>query len=142
MPRRAYPGKLLLFLRRRCMKKFLVTILSFVYLTSTVGATLRLDCCLENLVTIGLGANIYNDVWNKENKECKDEHKQAKPGHEQKHHDNHIRVAKSFPATITTGFPAYSFHAVATITEAYPVNNAPPQQAAIPLFILNCVHRI
>ena len=124
------------------MKKFLVTILAFVYLTSTVGATLRLDCCLENLVTIGLSANAQNDVWSKENKDCKDEHKQAKLGHEQKHNDTHIRVAKSFPATITTGFSAYSFHVVANLSEAYPVNNAPPHQAGIPLFILNCVHRI
>jgi hypothetical protein len=122
------------------MKKFLVTILAFVYLTSTVGATLRLDCCLENLVTIGLGANTAGEVWSKENKSCKDEHKQAKPGHEQKRNDNHPRVAKSFPST--TSFPAYSFHAVATLTGSYPVNNAPSQQAAIPLFILNCVHRI
>jgi hypothetical protein len=124
------------------MKKFLVTILAFVYLTGTVGATVRLDCCLENLVTIGLGTNTHADLWSNENKDCKDEHKQAKLGHEQKHNDNHLRVAKSFPATLTTPFPAYSFHAVATITEAYPINNAPAQQAAIPLFILNCVHRI
>ena len=124
------------------MKKFLVTILALVYLTSTVGATLRLDCCLENLVSITLPANIHADNWSKENKDCKDEHKQAKLGHEQKHHDNHIRVAKSFPATVTAGLAAYSFHAAATLNEAYPVNNAPPHQAALPLFILHCVHRI
>ena len=123
------------------MKKFLVTILALVYLTSTLGATLRLDCCLD-LVTIGLGANTHGEVLSKKNKSCKDEHKQAKPGHEQKRTDNHLRVAKNYPATITTSFPAYSFHAVATLNEAYPVNNAPPQKAAIPLFILNCVHRI
>jgi hypothetical protein len=124
------------------MKKFLVTILAFVYLTSTVGATLRLDCCLKNLVTIGLNADAHNSIWSKENKDCKDEHKQAKLGHEQKYNDNHIRVAKSFPASITTSFPPYSFHAIATLTEVYPVNNAPTKQAAVPLFILHCVHRI
>jgi len=113
------------------MKKFLVTILALVYLTSTMGATLRLDCCLENLVKV-----------DKENKACKEEHKQAKPGHEQKHNDNHLRVVKSFPTTTTASFPAYSFYILANLTEAYPVNNAPSQQAAIPLFILNCVHRL
>jgi len=124
------------------MKKFLVTILALIYLTSTVGATLRLDCCLENLVTLGLGANTHNDAWSKEIKDCKDEHKQAKQGHEQKHNNAHIRVVKNFPVTVTTCFPAYSFNAIASLTEAYPVNNAPPQKAAIPLFILHCVHRI
>ncbi|OQP44623.1 hypothetical protein A4H97_09655 [Niastella yeongjuensis] len=124
------------------MKQFLVTILAFVYLTSTVGATLRLDCCLENLVATGFSANEHSGIWSTENKDCKDEHNQAKQGHEQKHNDTHFRVAKSCPATLASDFPAYSFHAIATITEAYPINNAPPQQAAIPLFILNCVHRI
>lgn len=117
------------------MKKFLVTILALVYLTSTVGATLRLDCCLENLATIGPGTN-------KEYKDCNNEHKQAKLGHEQKNHDAHIRVAKSFPATITPPFPAHSFYNIASLEEAYPVNNASPQQEAIPLYLLNCVHRI
>jgi hypothetical protein len=124
------------------MKKFLVTILALVYLTSTVGATLRLDCCLENLVTLSQGANLHDDTSSKEIKDCNNEHKQAKLGHEQKHSDSHIRIAKSYPATITTRFPAYSFQIIASLTEAYPVNHAPPQQAATPLFILHCVHRI
>ncbi|MBO9205208.1 MULTISPECIES: hypothetical protein [Niastella] len=124
------------------MKKYLVTILALVYLTSTLGATLRLDCCLENLVAVGLGESAHHDLLNKENKDCNEEHKQVKLGHEQKHTDNQIRVAKSFPVTIASDFPGYSFHAVATLTEAYPLNNAPPQPASIPLFILNCIHRI
>lgn len=115
------------------MKKFLVTILALVYLTSTVGATLRLDCCLENLVKAG---------WSKGSKDCKADHKQAKLGHEQKSSDNQIRVAKIFPATINTNFPVYSFYRIAALTEAYPVNNAPPHQAVIPLFILYCIYRI
>ena len=124
------------------MKKFLVIILALIYLTSTVGATLRLDCCLENLVAIVPGANTHHDAWSKEFKDCNNEHKQAKLGHEQKHNDNQIRVANSFSAPVTTSFPTYSFYAIASLTEAYPVNNAPPQQAATPLFILHCVHRI
>jgi hypothetical protein len=122
------------------MKKFLVTILALVYLLSTVGATLRLDCCLENLVTSGLGADTHAVI--KENKVCKEEHKQAQFGHEQKHNDTHIRVAKSFPPALTTPFSAFTLYAIASLSEAYPVNNAPPQQANLPLFILHCVHRI
>ena len=124
------------------MKQFLVTILALVYLTSTVGATLRLDCCLENLVKARLVTGTQDAHWSKENKDCKDDHKQAKFGHEQKRNDNHLRVAKIFPATTTTGFPEYAIHAVDTLTDSYPVNNAPLRQASIPLFILNCVHRI
>lgn len=125
------------------MKKFLVTILAFVYLTSTVGAMVRLDCCLEKLVNFSLDASSKGNQPGEETKgDCKDDHKQAKLGHEQKRSDSQIRIAKIFPAAITTGFPEYSFHAVSSLTEAYPVNQAPPKQAKIPLFILNCVHLI
>ena len=123
------------------MKKFLVTILALVYLTSTIGATVRLDCCVEKLVSITLGTTSQEDLWSEE-KSCKDDHKQLRPGHEQKRNDAKIRVAKFVPSSINTRFPEYSFHAVSTLTETYPVNNAPPQQAKIPLFILHCVHRI
>lgn len=124
------------------MKKFLVTILALVYLTSTFGATVRLDCCLEKFVSVALGTSSHDLQWSEEKGNCKDDHKQAKLGHEQKRNDAKIRIAKFVPASITAVFPEYSFHAVSTLTEAYPVNNAPPHQATIPLFILHCVHRI
>lgn len=124
------------------MKKFLVTILALVYLTSTFGATLRLDCCVENLFSIAQETTTPDLQGNEEKGNCKDDHKKAKPGQEQKRSDSKIRVAKFVPASVATAFPEYSFHAVAALSEAYPVNNAPPHQATIPLFILHCVHRI
>jgi len=124
------------------MKKFLVTILALVYLTSTFGATVRLDCCLEKLVSVTFGTTTtHEDLWSEE-KSCKDDHKQSRLGHEQKRNDAKIRVAKFVPSSINTGFPEYTFHAVSALTETYPVNNAPPRQAKVPLFILHCVHRI
>jgi hypothetical protein len=123
------------------MKKLLVTILALVYLTSTIGASVRLDCCLEKLVSVTLGTTTHEDLWSQE-KACKDDHKQLRLGHEQKRNDAKIRVAKFVPSSINTHFPEYSFHAVSTLTETYPVNNAPPQQAKVPLFILHSVHRI
>jgi hypothetical protein len=128
--------------RENPMKRFLVTILALVYLTSTFGATVRLDCCLEKLVSVTLGSSSHNFQWSEEKGDCKDDHRQAKLGHEQKRNDAKIRVAKFVPASVTAGFPEYSFQSVSTLSEAYPVNNAPPHQATIPLFILHCVHRI
>jgi hypothetical protein len=123
------------------MKKILVTILALVYLTSTFGASVRLDCCLEKLVSVTLGTTTHEELWSEE-KSCKDDHKQSRLGHEQKHSDAKIRIAKFVPSSLNTTFPDYSFHAVSTLTETYPLNNAPPQQANVPLFILHCVHRI
>jgi hypothetical protein len=124
------------------MKKFLITILAIVYLTSTVGAMVRLDCCLEKLVSYSVGtpADKHGDVESKGN--CKDDHKQPKLGHEQKRSDSHIRLAKTFPASINTSFPAYPFQAVAVLKETYSVKQKAPKQAKIPIFLLNCVHRI
>ncbi len=124
------------------MKKFLIAILAFVYLTSTVGAMVRLDCCLERLVSYSLGAptNKHGDDESKSN--CKDDHRQVKLGHEQKRSDSHIRLAKIFPTSINPGFPAYSFHAVAVLKRANFVKHKVPQPEKIPTFLLNCVHRI
>ena len=128
-------GELLIFAPSFPMKKFLVTILALVYLTSTVGATLRLDCCMENLVSFA------GD--NKESKECsKDDHKKSTLAHEQKRYNAPIRIAPMASASIDPSYPGYSFHYVSSLTEAYPVNNAPPQQSTIPLFIFNCIYRI
>jgi hypothetical protein len=125
------------------MKKFLVTILAFVYLTSAVGATVRLDCCLEKLVQVGLITSMQENQWLEEdNSNCKDDHKQDRLGHEQKRTDSKIRVAKYVPPCLNTDYPDSFIHSVTTLTEAYPVNNAPPQQAIIPLFILHCVQRL
>lgn len=125
------------------MKKFLVTILALIYLTSTFGATLRLDCCLQNLVHVGWGTLGQENQWiNEARDNCKDEHNQAKPGHEQKHSDSKIRIAKYVPTSINTPYPDYSFHSAIALAAANQVNDALLQQAHIPLFILNCVHRI
>ena len=124
------------------MKKFLITILAFVYFTSTVGSMVRLDCCVEKLVSYSLGipADKHGDDESKSN--CKDDHKQAKLGHEQKRSDSHIRLAKVFPVSVSTGFPAYSFHAVSVLKQTYSVKHKAPQPAKNPIFLLNCVHRI
>src|SRR5688572_30125687 len=68
------------------MKKLVVTILAFLYLSASVGATVHLHYCMDKLVNVGL--------WHKEEKQCgkcgmeksdennkgccKDEHKQVK----------------------------------------------------------------
>src|SRR5689334_4378313 len=109
------------------MKKFLITILAIVYLTSTVGAMVRLDCCLEKLVSYSLGTLADGDDESESN--CKDDHKQPKLGHEQKRSDSHIRLAKTFPASINTSFPAYPFPAVAVLKGTYSVKQKTSKQA-------------
>lgn len=125
------------------MKKFLVTILALVYLTSTVGASVRLDCCLEKLVLMGLGMSTHESQWQDDGTgNCKDDHKQARLGHEQKRTDSKIRVAKIVLSSLRTDQPANSFGIISNLLEKYRINRAPPQKGIVPLFILHCVHRI
>ena len=124
------------------MKKFLITILAFVYLTSTVGAMVRLDCCLEKLVSYSLGTPADKHWDDESTGNCQDDHKQSKLGHEQKRSDSYIWLAKKYLASINTRFPAYPFHAVGVLKGTYSVKQKAPQQAKIPIFLLNCVHRI
>ena len=124
------------------MKKFLITILAFVYLISTVGAMVRLDCCLERLVSYSLGTQADKHEEDESKGNCKDDHRQAKLGHEQKRSDSHVRLAKIFPASSNTDLLPYSFRAVAVLKGSYCVKQKAPQPAKIPIFLLNCVHRI
>lgn len=126
------------------MKKFLVTILALVYLTSTFGATLRLDCCLQNLVQVSLGMSGEENHWLNEAKDnCKDEHNQVKLDHEQKRTDSNIRVAKYVPPLLNTAYPDHSsFYIAAVLTATNRINNTSLQQPFTPLFILHCVYRI
>ncbi len=87
------------------MKKFLVTILALVYLTSTFGATVPLDCCLEKLVSLALGTAAHDpDVGVKNRAIVKTIINRPNLRHEQKRNDAKIRVAKYVPASIPAGF--------------------------------------
>ena len=140
------------------MKKFLVTILAFVYLTSTVGATVHLHYCMDKLVAWGLGQEKSNKSTcqycgmskspankhcGKEIKGCcKDDQKQVKLENDQKLSETAIKVAKISGEIISHVFPVHTFKPVNSLPETYPLNHAPPRQSGAPIFILNCVYRI
>ena len=140
------------------MKKFLVTILALVYLTSSVGATVHLHYCMDKLVTWGLGheksgkkscpncgmsKSTTDKHCAKESKGCcKDTQKQVKLENDQKLSEASFKLAKIFAEIISSAFPNFSFKYVSSISVEYPVTHAPPLTEYIPLFVLNCVYRI
>ena len=140
------------------MKKLLVTILAFVYLTSTIGATVHLHYCMDKLVGWGLGQeksdkntcqycgmckSPTNKHCYKEIKGCcKDDQKQIKLENDQKLSETAIKVAKISGELKSPVFPDHIYEHVSSIAEEYPVNHALPWQSGVPVFILNCVYRI
>lgn len=140
------------------MKKFLVAILAFLYLGTSVGATVHMHYCMDKLVAWGLGKeknkkqsctycgmskSTSDKHCGKESKGCcKDEQKQVKLDNDQKISEATIYIAQLLVETVTSAFSNYSFEYVSSLTEKFPVVNAPPRAWNVSLFVRNCVFRI
>ncbi len=132
------------------MKKVLATILAFVYLSTSMGATIHLHYCMGKLASWGL-INHENKncegcgmVKNKTASHsmtakmdcCRDEHKQIKTDKDQKLFpveflkSNNLSQAIFLNESSTEGFKAFSF------SIEFPNTNAPPLLNKLPLFVL------
>ena len=127
------------------MKKCIVAILAFLYITASAGAAVKVHYCMGELTDW--------DIWQKDSKTCnncgmeksnerdngccKDEHKFVKNNIDQK------TVAYSFQLMELMGsspHPVYAelpFLQILSITEKNPVSNAPPRSNSIAVYILN-----
>lgn len=131
------------------MKKLLVTILAFIYLTTTIGATVHVHYCMGKLVS-------WSFWEDKEDKCsvcgmakaktlakgcCTEEHKQFKTDKDQKITETtfHLIHAPAVPLSIAYyELPAVT---ISPLTETKPVSNAPPR-SQVAIYIRNCVFRI
>jgi len=140
------------------VKRFLVTILAFVYLSTSVGATVHLHYCMDKLVAWGLRHEktgkkscLYcgmaktneNKHCGKESKGCcKDEQKIVKLENDQKISEASFKFLQIPVEATAPIFSDYSLEYVFSLTEGYPLTHAPPRTQNISLFVLNCVFRI
>lgn len=130
------------------LKKVLAFILSILYLTTSVGATVHFHYCMDKLVHWSLVANeekiCGNCGMHKEDSKgcCKDDHKQIKIQGEQKVASSFISEFNSPVILSLMSIPCYSFSASASLAVTLPVSNAPPDKAPIPVYLHNCVFRI
>lgn len=131
------------------MLKFVVAILSLVYLSSTVGATVHFHYCMDRLVDAGL--------WKNEGKQCgkcgmeksdddkkgccKDEHKQYKL-----ENDHKGATAFQLSPIAVESQPVAPFQLASiylpSVTEENPLSHAPPRSSNIAIHIRHCVFRI
>lgn len=138
------------------MKKVLTTILAFVYLSTSIGATVHLHYCMGKLVSWGLinhdsrNCTICGAVKNADNTNCisakmgccKDEHKQVKTGGDQKIVSSEWQFLKLFSSVTTVNFQSLPDFLVPSFAIAYPTSNAPPDIGKVAAFILNRNFRI
>ena len=132
------------------MKKVLATILAFVYLSTSMGATIHLHYCMGKLASWGLidheSKNCAQCGMMKKSSSsqcmaakmdcCRDEHKQIKTDQDQKLFPseffkyNNLSQAITIHGSIIPGVKAFS------PAIEYPNTNGPPLTGNLPLFIV------
>ena len=129
------------------MKKIVVILLLLIYGSATMGATIHMHYCMNELV----GWSLWHGEKDKEcgkcgMKEkkggcCKDEHKQVKlkTEHQKSATAQYIQFL-DIPA-LTTPVADFSFEIKPT-SLAFPVSNAPPKIPREKIYILHCVFLI
>ena len=132
------------------MKKVLATILAFVYLSSSMGATIHLHYCMGKLASWGLidheskncarcgmvkqpSASQFMDA--KMNC-CKDEHKQIKTDNDQKISSSEFLKYIVLSQAIALNESALQNSQAVSISTEFPNTNAPPLFDKLPLFVL------
>ena len=138
------------------MKKVLTTILAFVYLSTSMGATIHLHYCMGKLVSWGLinhdsrNCGICGMPKKADNKHCisakmgccKDELKQVKTSDDQKIVSSAYQFFKLFSPAAPIHLQSIPDFCVPSLAIAYPTSNAPPGTGKVAVFILNRNFRI
>jgi len=130
------------------MKKFIVSILAVLYLSSSIGATVHLHYCMDKLIGWSLEHQKGNRcskcgmIKKQKGKACcKDEYKQLKLQNDQKAAASYQAMQLSSVAVLTSFFTTPSIH-LSSLAEENPLSHAPPESESIPLYIRNQVFRI
>jgi hypothetical protein len=130
------------------VKKTVVTLLLLIYGFTTMGATIYLHYCMNELVGWSL-LHDKNETCGKcgmEEKDkggcCKDEHKHFKLKVD--HQKSSVSQLVTFITTPVLITPAVDFdiHSYSTVTETYPTTHAPPDIVRKRLHILHGVFLI
>ena len=140
------------------MKKFLVSILTFLYLSSSIGATVHMHYCMDKLVSWGFSQKETNkkacDFCGMAKKPsgdhcvkatsgcCKDKQKLVKLESDQKVSLFEYSFVKYFDGPFFYPIETGSVYKTFSPVLEYPTTHAPPFKEKVPVFIRNCVFRI
>ena len=129
------------------MRKFLVTILSIIYLTTTTGFTLNLHYCMGKPVNwawwsvdadkcskCGMANSVTKDKGC-----CTDEPKQIRLESDQKMGLMAFKFLQ-LPPSVPLSFIEVPSHILTSTKKDNPANNAPPLCSSIAVYITHCVY--
>lgn len=138
------------------MKKVLLTILAFIYLSTSMGATVHLHYCMGKLASWSLSNHESkqcafcgmpkpsadkNCVIVRDNC-CKDEQKQVKADQDQKAVQSEFQFFKLYPTASEVHHLVLYDSRISSLAIEYPKTNAPPHFGKAPVFLFNCNFRI
>jgi hypothetical protein len=131
------------------MKRILATILAFVYLSSSMGATIHLHYCMgklaswslidhesKNCTQCGMVKKASSQYVATQMDCCRDEHKQIKTDKDQKLIPSEFFKYNNFSQAVAPNEPALQSIRAFSISTEYPNTNAPPLSGKLPLFII------
>ena len=131
------------------MKKLVVLILAFLYLSTSVGATVHLHFCMDKLVDWGLWQS--NDkkctscgmdkTQEKKAGCCKDEQKQVKLESDHKAAAAYQLIELAWDVIPPLEFELQHIN-LPVVTDHNPLSHGPPRRGDIAVYIRNCVFRI
>ncbi|WP_089909395.1 HYC_CC_PP family protein [Chitinophaga rupis] len=134
------------------MKRFIAVILTILYMSTAMGATVQLHYCMGKLVAWELGSSKKDHCKGcgmelpakntSKKKCCQDEYKEIKL---KKDYHNPATAGAMVPLALeATPVTMYTLQAmpVASLAVTFPVAQAPPDTGNTPVFLLNCNFRI
>ena len=130
------------------MKKAVVILLILIYSSATMGATVHLHYCMNEIVGRSF---LHNDDgkcgkcgMEEQDKEgcCKDEKKQFKLKTDHPNVSSTSFLTMASDPAVVTDFPNFNFKPLLITTEKYSTCHAPPGIGNIRLHILHCVFLI
>lgn len=130
----------------------MICILAILYIGSSTGAVVHMHYCMGKLVDMdlwhGQKANHCEKCGSKENSKscnkkcCKDVHKLVKLDKDQKTAESTFQFVALTSFVTSDHFYDLPQVQTATLTQEYPVTNAPPRSNKVQPFIILCTFRI
>jgi hypothetical protein len=133
------------------MKRSIVSILAFLYLSTSMGATIHLHYCMGKLADWGIWhadsskcgkCGMQKSHTSMDDGCCKDEYKQIKNDKDQKLSEGFSQLNKAGIEIISLSFPVYSITLPVISSQDFPKANASPRSCHTSLNIINCVFLI
>lgn len=132
------------------MRKIIIAIAAFFYLSASSGFTLHLHYCMGKLADWGLWNNDAKTCGGcgmeksdeKDNGCCKDEHKFVKNSTDQKIAESSVQLSGMMAMAILPVNAELYLPTISSLTEESPVSHAPPRCNGVAVYIRNCIFLI